>query len=174
MTRLISDLLDIASIEAGHLAVARQRHPAIPLVRDAAEVHGVAAAKAAVRLDVVLPDAPFTVDCDRDRILQVLGNLIGNALKFTPAGGTVFVQAERRRQDVLFSVRDTGPGIAPGDLLHIFDRFWQKKNTAHLGTGLGLSIVKGLVETHGGRVWAESTLDQGTTFFFTIPDVAGL
>jgi signal transduction histidine kinase len=122
-----------------------------------------------VRLERELPSEPFEIHCDRGRVLQVFGNLIGNAIKFTPEGGAIKLRAEQRGEEALFSVADTGPGIAPDELPHVFDRYWQAKETACLGTGLGLSIAGGLVEAHGGRIWVESTPGQGATFFFTIP-----
>jgi signal transduction histidine kinase len=128
------------------------------------------AAQKMLRLECALPDGAFEVDCDRDRVLQVLGNLIGNAIKFTPEGGTIKVRAEQRgAAEALFSVADTGPGIASDELPHVFDRYWQAKKKARCGTGLGLSISKGIVEAHDGRIWVESAPGQGATFFFTIP-----
>jgi signal transduction histidine kinase len=101
----------------------------------------------------------------------VFGNLIGNAIKFTPRAGSIRVAAECRGEEALFSVADSGPGIEPQELAHVFDRFWQAQRTARLGTGLGLTIAKALVEAHGGRIWVESTVGQGATFFFTVPAV---
>jgi signal transduction histidine kinase len=106
---------------------------------------------------------------DLDRLLQVFENLVGNAVKFTEPGGRITVGAARRGDDVLFWVADTGAGIAAEDLPHLFDRFWQARKATRRGAGLGLPIVKGIVEAHGGRIWVESTLGRGSTFFFTIP-----
>jgi signal transduction histidine kinase/FixJ family two-component response regulator len=169
MNRLIEDLLDIASLEAGHLAVETQAQPVELLLSEGVELHRAAAGLKELRLEAVLPGESLDVDCDRDRVLQVFGNLIGNAIKFTGTGGSIKVSAERRGQDALFSVQDSGPGIDPNELSHVFDRFWQARKTARLGTGLGLAIAKALVEAHGGRIWADSTLGQGAKFFFTIP-----
>jgi signal transduction histidine kinase len=108
---------------------------------------------------------------DRDRILQVLSNLIGNAIKFTPAGGSIAVRVECCRDGAHVSVEDTGPGIAPEDLPHLFQPYWQAQHTPFEGAGLGLSIARGIVEAHEGRIWAESTPGQGSTFHFTIPTV---
>jgi signal transduction histidine kinase len=116
----------------------------------------------------VAPDLP-PVLVDRHRILQVLNNLIGNAIKFTPPGGAVTVRVQQTEDDIQFCIEDTGSGIAPDEIPHIFDRFWQARKTARLGTGLGLFLVKGIVEAHGGRVWVESTLGEGSKFFFTLP-----
>jgi signal transduction histidine kinase len=109
------------------------------------------------------------VQADTERILQVLWNLTGNAIKFTPKGGRVFVRAEEAGDEVLFSITDTGPGIAPEHIDRLFDPFWQDKRTARLGTGLGLPISRAIVEAHGGRIWAESTVGEGATFAFTLP-----
>jgi signal transduction histidine kinase len=109
------------------------------------------------------------VYADAARIRQVFANLLSNAIKFTPRGGSIAVRAERSADDVRFSVTDTGPGVAEEDLPHLFDRFWQVRETAHLGRGLGLFIARGIVELHGGRLWAESDAGAGTTLFFTLP-----
>jgi signal transduction histidine kinase len=102
-------------------------------------------------------------------LLQILENLVGNAIKFTGAGGVIRIGAARRDADVLFWVSDTGAGIADANLPHVFDRFWQVSKGGRRGAGLGLPIAKGLVEAHGGRIWVESTLGRGTTFSFTLP-----
>ena len=117
----------------------------------------------------LLSDSGLVIKCDRDRVLQVFGNLIGNATKFTPRGGTIKVRAEPHGGEVLFSVADTGPGVKAEDLSYVFDRYWQAKGTARLGAGFGLTIAKGLVEAHGGHIWAESRVGKGATFFFTLP-----
>jgi signal transduction histidine kinase len=169
MKRLLADLIDVGSIEGERLSVWRYPYPGGPIVRDAVELHAAAASEKGIRIESSFPSGPFLVDCDRDRVLQVLGNLIGNAIKFTPRGGTIDVRVESRGSESLFSVADSGPGIAPGDLAHVFDRYWQAKETASLGVGLGLAIAQGLVLAHGGRIWVTSTLGVGATFSFTIP-----
>jgi signal transduction histidine kinase len=102
-------------------------------------------------------------------VLQVLGNLLGNAVKFTGEGGRITAGAQVHGSEVRFHVRDTGKGIPPEQLPYIFDRYWQAKDTASRGAGLGLAIAKGLVEAHGGRIWAESIPGRGSTFFFSLP-----
>jgi signal transduction histidine kinase len=171
MNRLILDLLDTASIDAGQLAVDMNRHAVSPLIHEAVELHRAAAAKKNLRLEVVTPREELTIDCDRGRLLQVFGNLIGNAIKFTPTGRSIQVCARAGVKETLFFVMDSGPGIDADELSHVFDRFWQARRGAGAGTGLGLTIAKGLVQAHGGRIWAESTLGEGATFFFTIPNV---
>jgi len=114
------------------------------------------------------PDLPVIV-ADRGRILQLLGNLLGNALKFTPAGGRVRIGAEQVGDEARISVADTGAGIPPEDLPHLFDRYWQARSSRRAGAGLGLAIARGIVEAHGGRIRAESEVGVGTTFTVTLP-----
>ena len=99
----------------------------------------------------------------------MLSNLVGNALKFTPSGGRVTIAAEPHGTMVRFAVLDTGPGIASEHVPRIFDRFWKNETLGTRGTGLGLFIAKGIVEAHGGRIWVESRIGQGATFYFTLP-----
>ena len=170
MNRMIEDLLDVSSIEAGQLSIKRSPQAVGSLLSDAIEGVKVLATTKSLRLESDFPAGDrFAVDGDRDRVLQVLTNLIGNAIKFTSEGGRIIVRVEPQGREIQFSVIDTGPGIAPADLTHIFDRFWRAQKTTRTGTGLGLSIAKGIVETHGGRIWAESQLGSGSTFIFTLP-----
>jgi signal transduction histidine kinase len=169
MYGLIHDLLDVAAIEAGQLAVARSRLAVDVLVADALELlRPLAAAKHIALVTELSPGLP-SVAADRDRVLQVFSNLGGNALKFTPENGRVEIRAAGRDAVVEFAVRDTGPGIASEDLPHIFDRFWQAKKTARAGVGLGLAIAKGIIEAHGGAVQVESEPGRGSRFTFTLP-----
>lgn len=170
MNRLIQDLLDVASIEAGRLSLERQRDSVASLVSQAKRMFEMEAAERHVDLiAAVAPENPAVV-VDGSRIVQVLGNLLRNALKFTPDGGRITVSAQPRAGNVVFSVADTGPGIPVADQARVFDRFWQSRRTANKrGTGLGLWIAKGIVDAHGGRMWLESTRGQGATFFFSIP-----
>ncbi|MBW8768262.1 MAG: ATP-binding protein, partial [Gemmatimonadetes bacterium] len=111
---------------------------------------------------------------DRQRLLQVFENLIGNAIKFSEPGGRIVVRAKPQDAEVLFSVSDTGCGIEGESLPHVFDRFWQASTRAHhLGAGLGLPVARGLVEAHGGRMWVESEPGRGSTFYFTVPTSEG-
>lgn len=167
--RLIQDLLEVAHIESGGLSMERASVPAGELVAEAAEMCGPAASDASLELETEIPEGLPPVRADRERILQVFSNLIGNAVKFTPTGGRIRIAAERRDQDVCFSVSDTGPGIAREHLPHLFDRFWQARPADWRGTGQGLAIVKGIVDAHGGLIWVESTSERGTTFCFTVP-----
>jgi signal transduction histidine kinase len=167
--RLISDLLDVARIQAGGLAVEPIPVDVQSLVQEAVDAATplATANNLAVHREVA-PDVP-RVSADRDRVLQVFANLIGNAIKFTPRGGQITVRAEIDGPVVKFAVCDTGPGIPPQHLVHVFDRYWQAKSTAKLGTGLGLSIAKGIVEAHAGRIWVESEPGHGASFIFTLP-----
>ena len=106
---------------------------------------------------------------DAHRVGQVVSNLVSNAFNFTPKEGTIRVSAWQRDQQIVVSVADTGPGIPQEDLSKIFDRFWRAPGTKQKGSGLGLSIAKGIVEAHGGTIWAESQLGKGSSFFFTLP-----
>jgi signal transduction histidine kinase len=173
MNRLVQDLLDVTQMEAGRLLVARKEIPAEQIVREAIDLEGPVVSHAGLELKLdVARDLP-TVSIDRDRILQVFENLIGNAAKFTPSGGRVTVGANPRDTEILFWVENTGPAIVADELPHLFDRFWQAKKSERRGAGLGLPIVKGIIEAHGGRVWVESTEGRGTTFYFTIPLIVG-
>lgn len=106
---------------------------------------------------------------DRERIFQVLSNLIGNAIKHTPEGGTIAVHIEPGANEILVTVADTGPGIPTDDLPHVFNRYWQSPRKSREGTGLGLYIAKGIIESHGGRIWVESLPGAGARFMFTLP-----
>ncbi|HEU0079348.1 MAG TPA: GAF domain-containing sensor histidine kinase, partial [Longimicrobiaceae bacterium] len=172
MDRLIRDLLEVSRIEAGSLVLEREAVQAGALVWEAVEAAEADAGWRGIALTAEVRDDETRVDVDRHRLRQVFDNLIGNALKYTPAGGAITLGVETREGEVCFSVTDTGPGIAPEDLPHLFDRFYQARHTRKGGAGLGLSIVKGIVEAHGGRVAVESSLGRGTTFRFTLPVLA--
>jgi PAS domain S-box-containing protein len=169
MKRLIEDLLDAVSIQTGHLSIRAAATPATTLLAEAAAAFEATAVAAGIQLRVEVEAGTPDVSCDRARVLQVLSNLIGNALKVTPASGVVTLRAGARGREVLFVVSDTGPGIAPAELPHLFDRFWRGPEAGYQGTGLGLAIAKGIVEAHGGRIGVESTLGEGATFSFTLP-----
>ncbi len=169
MSRLISDLLDWGRIEAGGLPLEPSVLGAGVLVSEALESVRPLAEERRLQVVAELPEESLRVHCDRTRVLQVLGNLLGNALKFTPEGGRLTVGARPRGHEVCFQVEDTGQGIPPEQLAYVFDRYWQAKDATSRGTGLGLAIAKGIVEAHGGRIWAESRLGLGSTFRFTLP-----
>jgi PAS domain S-box-containing protein len=174
MSRLIRDLLDSAKIEAEGLSLRSQPESVRALVHAARDAARPLAEEKAVRLEAdVAPELP-AVRCDRERVLQVLSNLLGNAVKFTPEGGGVAVRAVGREgASVVLAVEDTGPGIAPDVLPRIFERRWRADPTSPEGSGLGLYIAKGIVEAHGGRMWAESRVGEGSRFLFTLPIAEG-
>jgi signal transduction histidine kinase len=167
MTRLVHDLQDATQIERGTLTVKTTREPVAPLLREVAEEFSPPSLAKSVYIEAAPPPAETTVRADRVRLAQVLGNLVGNALKFTPPGGSIRLQAEERASVVVFAVNDTGPGIAPEDAPHIFERYWKTKSSG--GTGLGLFIAQGIVRAHGGRLDVTSTPGRGANFTFTIP-----
>ena len=169
MQRLIEDLLDFASIQAGHLAIKRQPQDAGSMIQETiASFEGVAQDKGLQLTADVEPHLP-KVYCDRGRILQILANLVGNATKVTAEGGHITLRVETRENELLFAVSDTGPGISEEDAKHLFERYWRGGEATYEGTGLGLAIVSGIVSAHGGRVWVESDLGRGATFLFTVP-----
>jgi signal transduction histidine kinase len=167
MKALIEDLLELERLGAKSFPLDLQPVESRDLLEDAVtDAQPLADAKH-ISLVLDLSDLP-KIDADPHRISQVLSNLLGNAIKFTPEGGTVTLSAQPRDGVLSVTIADTGRGIAPEDLAHIFDRYWRPKASAGEGTGLGLYIARGIVEAHGGRVWAESS-PQGATFVFTLP-----
>lgn len=168
MTMLITNILDVAKIEAGTLSLQLNAEDPVALVWEVADVAMPLAAQKGVQLTLQAPEAAAAVSCERFRIVQVLNNLVSNALKFTPAGGQIKVALEEQDNDVLFSVTDTGTGIEDKHLARIFDRFWQRDDESRRGTGLGLWIAKAIVEVHGGVISAASEPGQGSTFRFTL------
>jgi signal transduction histidine kinase len=169
MNRLIQDLLDVALMEAGRLTIERARLLPGELVDDAIDLQEKIASSSSLELRVDVQANLPPVSGDRDRLLQAFENLIGNAIRFTKAGGYITVGAASKDHDVVFWVADTGSGIESESLPRVFDRFWQATKADRQGAGLGLPITKGIVEAHGGRIWVESTEGLGTTFSFTIP-----
>ncbi len=169
MNGLIQDLLDTASIAAGRISVERVSVAPVPVISESLEALAPLAAPKSLRLESAFPADLPAVFADPARLQQVFANLLGNAIKFTPDGGTVTVRADTSGDAVRFSVSDTGPGISHEDMSHLFDRFWQAQRKARVGTGLGLFIVKGIVDAHGGRIWIDSEVGVGSTFFFTLP-----
>lgn len=170
MSRLISDLLDVTRLETGHLALDVESVAVGPLLADAMDSLRVVATERGITLSVAPVPESMRVRADRGRVGQVFGNLLGNALKFTPKGGRVELRARRAGRDVVLEVSDTGPGIPKEDQTHLFERFWQARRSDGRGVGLGLAIAKGIVEAHGGRIWVESQPGRGSRFCFTLPD----
>ena len=169
MNRMIQDLLDVRRMESGRLSLEPRPEPVVGLVAETLELLRPLASGSTIRLDTNLaPDLPPVI-ADAARIHQVLSNLIGNAVKFTPRDGRITVCAEKVDGEIRFAVIDTGPGIPAEEVPHIFGRFWQSKPSDRRGIGLGLAIAKGIVEAHQGRIWVESSVGLGSTFYFTLP-----
>ncbi|HYO53930.1 PAS domain S-box protein [Archangium sp.] len=165
---LIQDLLEVAKIESGRLAMERGPEDVGRLLDEVIEQHRPLAEARGLLLERELEAEPPPVLADRSRVMQVFSNLIGNALRYTPEGGRITVRTRREGRFVRFSVSDTGKGIAPEHLPHLFERYWQTKGSRE-GAGLGLPIAKGIVEAHGGHIQVESEPGKGSTFSFTLP-----
>jgi len=170
---LINDLLDLSKIESGKSEVKSNRVSLDGLVHEVVETLRPVATEKEIALDATISAPSILVWADRDKINQVLMNLIGNAIKFTPAQGRVAVSvAKDGKESVQVSVSDSGPGIPPDEKEMIFDKFYQIAQMGDVkpkGTGLGLAICKALVELHGGRIWVESQANSGSIFYFTLP-----
>jgi signal transduction histidine kinase len=168
MERIVSDSLDISQIEAGRLKIEPRLVKVSQLVKEVMDAYQTPACDKGLVLEPeIQPDCP-DVFSDPYRIIQVLSNLVGNAIKFTKTG-KVIIQVEAMDDRVLFRVRDSGPGIPESQITHVFDRFWQGKETDRRGVGLGLAIAKNIVEAQGGEIWVESQIGRGSSFFFTLP-----
>ncbi len=168
MNRLITDLLELSKIKAGHVEITVGPEETRDLLDEVVEHLAPLAEQRSVRL---VEDDRFSgsLSCDRDRLMQVFENVIGNAIKFSPEGSEIVVRAERVDGECVFSVRDQGPGIPAADIPMLFERFWTAQRTVtSAGTGLGLAIAKGVVEAHGGRIWVESEVGRGTVFYFSL------
>jgi signal transduction histidine kinase len=170
MDRLIGDLLDASAINAGRLTLEMKLHGAAEIARDAVEMFRSQAEARKVQLVERIGAEPLMIRCDRDRIVQVLSNLVGNAIKFTKPGGTVTVGVERSNTHVGFEVKDTGEGIAPEQVPFLFDRFW-RGHTRGKGAGLGLFIARGITAAHDSRLRVDTVLGKGSRFYFSLPEV---
>ncbi|MFA5584209.1 MAG: ATP-binding protein, partial [Bacteriovoracaceae bacterium] len=133
------------------------------------ELHRPLAEEKKIALTYEFENQPGLIKCDHQRILQVLSNLLGNAIKFTPEGKDIKLRVQTLKEFVQFIIEDSGPGLSREQIPQVFDRYWQARSTSKLGAGLGLSIAKGIVEAHGGKIWVESEEGQGAKFFFTLP-----
>jgi signal transduction histidine kinase len=169
MKRLLDDLTDVARIDAGKLSLQPMPGNLTPLISEAVVAFRGAAASKEVSFDLPVCDEPVPSIFDGDRVLQVLSNLIANAIKFTPTGGRIRIDCAHHDNMAKISVTDTGPGIAPDLLEAIFERFRQGENPQRRGLGLGLYISRTLIEAQHGKIWAESAPGNGTTVSFTLP-----
>jgi signal transduction histidine kinase len=174
MNGLIGDLIDVVSIDAGRLAVQPARHDAGVVLAEAVGTFRRSAMDKGIALRYEAGPTPLMADLDAGRILQVLANLLANAIKFTAPGGEIVVTAERVGSEVRIVVRDTGVGIPERHLVAVFERFWQVGKDDRRGLGLGLFICKCIIDQHHGRIWVDSEVGAGSEFFFTIPDVLPL
>lgn len=165
---LVEDLLQAAAIEAGHFTVEPRSEDPVRLIDECMEMLGPVVAAKGLRFERDVPASLPRVHCDARRVLQVFSNLIGNAAKFTPEGGRIRVQATPQAGEVLFAVSDSGSGIPKSKLPRLFDRYWRGDSRGWEGAGLGLYIARTIIESHGGRIWVESTPGAGSTFFFTL------
>jgi signal transduction histidine kinase len=168
MSHLIRDLLDSASIDSGRLTLDLGKHDFRDILKQSVEAWRPLATRKKLHLHTSFCHQRLTSTSDRDRIMQLLGNIIGNAAKFTPEGGHITVRARAIGKEIEVTVTDTGPGIPEGQMAHIFDRYWQADRRIR-GAGLGLFISRAIVEAHGGRIWARSPKGEGTTIGFRLP-----
>jgi signal transduction histidine kinase len=169
MNRLIRDLLDVTRLESGPLPVQQSHVNLLDVVDDVVDMFQIVVRARHMTLTREGPQQVPMVVGDRDRLAQALSNLVANAVKFTPDGGQIKIGVEVRADGVYASVRDTGPGIPPEQIPHLFDRFWQASRSDTRGLGLGLAIVKAIVEAHGGAVHVESVMNEGSSFCLRLP-----
>jgi signal transduction histidine kinase len=169
MDKLIRDLLDVTSIESGTLAIKPSRVHIDALLDETLEQFEPQARNRDISITCDVESGLPPAIGDRDRLTQVLSNIIGNALKFTPVHGYIALRARRTGDFAEISIEDSGAGIPPENVIRVFDRFWQADRTSASGAGLGMAIAKGIVEAHGGSIWVESVVGRGTTFRFTVP-----
>ncbi|MEO6576907.1 MAG: ATP-binding protein [Polyangiaceae bacterium] len=169
MEYLIKSMLDVTTMEAGRFSVTLAPCRVEDLLRDTTEIFGTLSGSKQIELRETVKELGLVIRADRERILEILSNLLGNAFKFAPRGGEVTISVERQLGMVRFAISDTGPGISSEHLPHVFDRFWKSETSGKKGTGLGLFIAKGIVDAHGGRIWIESEPGHGATCYFTIP-----
>jgi signal transduction histidine kinase len=174
MSHFVSDLLDVSQVEAGRLSLKREYHQVAGLVEETCDTLSALCEEKGLRLRQDIRVALGSeVNCDRARFLQLMSNLIGNAIKFTERGGEIVVAVVENSAHFAFSVTDNGSGIPEEELPHVFDQYWKGKrgrdSMTEAGFGLGLAIVRNLVEAHGGTVSAISAKNKGSTFAFTLP-----
>jgi len=172
LSRLVHDLQELSLAEAKRLPLHRESFDLVEAVQKVLAFFQVEAEAGSINLTLDAEGPGVKVEGDRDRIAQVLINLLGNAFRYTPPGGRVAVTLREEQDQVVVSVDDSGPGIAAADLPYVFERFYRtgkSRSRAEGGTGLGLAIAKGFVEAHGGKIWAESRPGEGSRFIFTIP-----
>ncbi|MGH7573538.1 MAG: ATP-binding protein [Longimicrobiales bacterium] len=169
MNALIDDLLDSANIEAKRFSIATEPKNAREFLREATDLLRPLAEARKIRFESHIDSNVPVVEMDEKQLMRVLSNVVGNAIKFTPSGGTIRIRGEGDDEELRVSVEDSGPGIPEAKREHIFERFWKGESGDRRGAGLGLSIAKGIIDAHGGRIWAESKNGGGSRFTFTLP-----
>jgi len=174
MTEMVENLLTLARADEGRAPLAVEESDLREVVADVAETAGMLGEQAGVSAVHSMPETPVRLAVDRHRIREMLLNMVTNAIKYTPQGGTVALNLEQDDGGVTFTVRDSGIGIAPGDLPNIFDRFWRadqarSRTGERPGTGLGLAITKWIAEAHGGSITVQSRPGRGSTFVVRLP-----
>lgn len=169
MEKMICELLDHTKLEAGKLVLEPVDCDLAKFTKELLEQFRPIAESKNIQITADLDDCGRTINCDQGRVEQVISNIMANALKFTPDGGQIHIVMKYEGDSAVISIHDTGYGMSNDQLEHIFDRYWQVKHTANQGTGLGLAIAKIVVETHHGKIWAESELGKGSTFHFSLP-----
>ncbi len=172
MNRLIGDLIDVVSMELGKLNVDASQEDATPLLTETMDAFQGTATSRKIMMTSEAPRRSVLATFDHDRVLQVLSNLVDNALKFTEAGGTIALRLASTTDGLEFTVRDSGRGIAPDDIETIFERFSRAGHEDRRGLGLGLYIARCIIDAHGGMIWVESEIGKGSAFHFTIPNTA--
>jgi PAS domain S-box-containing protein len=172
-SRLIRELLDVARIESGGLPLATKPEDPNHLIEEVVQLQHPLVEEKTISLSVDVPERLPSIVVDRDRIFQVFENLIGNAIKFTSAGGRITIHAELHGEEILFAISDTGQGIPEEEMPNLFSPFWQALKGTKEGSGLGLAISRGIIEAHHGKIWAESEVGRGSTFYFTLPVAGG-
>jgi signal transduction histidine kinase len=173
MKVLIEDLLDASRIESQQFALDLAAGSASAIINEASEMLRPAADEKEIAIETRIADDLPAVIVDAPKMVRVIGNLIENAIKFSPRGGSVLIRAELNSEEVAVSVSDQGAGIPRDQQQKVFDRFWTERRANRRGSGLGLTIAKGIVEAHGGRIWVQSQEDKGSTFTFTLPIQVG-
>ncbi len=169
MLRLINDLLDFAKIQSNYLSFTFHEENFAEIIESSVKTMKTQIEMKRLDLIQTLNHRLPKVSCDAFRIAQVLMNLISNAIKFSPKSGVIKIVTTELENEVLFSISDSGPGIASNELEKVFDRFWQADQAKNLGTGLGLSIAQSIIRAHRGKIWVESEFGSGSTFYFTLP-----
>lgn len=171
MNQLIGNILDFAKIQSGTFAIDPVKQEIRPVIENLVKTLIPLATSKGISIGTEFESELPLVLCDPTRVAQVLSNLIGNAIKFTPERGKILVTVKKITKEICVTVRDNGAGIEPTQLSHLFERYWQAKRTSGSGVGLGLSIAKGIVNAHHGKIWVESELGKGSAFSFTLPTV---